>query len=149
MCSCEDNINWYCTSIANRYWKRSKTRVYEVVGDWDPNSRILNLEPGSLQLAAPISWPASLANPAEFKRRDPQLKLYRVNGGRSSCIATPAIMWSSICNAAFEIRTDILRPANYDPAPNPNFVSYIHPRTLTPSWPPRCYAMHISCYKGA
>jgi hypothetical protein len=28
----------------------------------DPDSRILNLEPRSLQLAAPISWPASLGN---------------------------------------------------------------------------------------
>ncbi len=43
-------------------------------------------------------------------------------------VGTPAIMWSSICNAAFEIHTDIPRPANYDPALNPNFVSYIHPR---------------------
>jgi len=51
----------------------------------DPDLRILNLEPRSLQLAAPISLPTSLVDPAEFKRRDLQLKLYRVNGGRSSC----------------------------------------------------------------
>ncbi len=48
-------------------------------------------------------------------------------------VATPTIMWSSICNAAFEIHIDIPRPANYDPTPNLNFVNYIHPRAFTPS----------------
>jgi hypothetical protein len=45
-------------------------------------------------------------------------------------VATPAIMWSSICNAAFEIHIDIPRPTNYDPTPNPNFVSYRHLRSI-------------------
>ncbi len=64
-------------------------------------------------------------------------------------IATHAIMWSSIRNAAFEIHTNIFRPANYDPTPKPNFVSYIHPCALTPSWPPRYYAMHMSYCRGS
>jgi hypothetical protein len=34
-------------------------------------------------------------------------------------------------------------------APNPNSVSSIHPRALAPSWPPRCYASHISCCRGS
>jgi hypothetical protein len=48
----------------------------------------------------------------------------------AAAIATPAIMWSSICDAAFEIHTDIPRPTNYNLAPNPNSVSYIHPRSI-------------------
>jgi len=33
--------------------------------------------------------------------------------------------------------------------PNPNFISYIHPRTLAPNWTLCCYATHISCCKGS